>query len=258
MTVLMQEMTWEEFKNVKDEAIVILPVGSTEQHGPMLPLSVDTIISAGLAKMVAEEVNGVVAPAVCYGYKSAPLSGGGPLFPGTLDLNGETLIRLIYDILEELIRDGIKKIFVLNGHYENEAFLIEAIDLLSRKYEDVVFLESSWWDQVSPHVMDQVFDEVPFPGWALEHAAIAETSLTMFFRPELVHMEKFIEDEPVLELGYSIYPAAKCNVPRTGLLSTARSASAEKGKQMALDIANNYAKILKTVYSINPHSGGSI
>ena len=94
----------------------------------MLPLSVDAIISTGLAEMVAEKVDGIVAPPICYGYKSAPLSGGGPLFPGTLDLNGETLTSLVSDVCEELIRDGIKKIFILNGHFENEAFILEAVD----------------------------------------------------------------------------------------------------------------------------------
>ncbi|MCI7300806.1 MAG: creatininase [Clostridiales Family XIII bacterium] len=245
MSVFMQEMTWQDFQKKKEEAIVILPVGSTEQHGPMLPLSVDAIISTGLAEMVAEKVDGIVAPPICYGYKSAPLSGGGPLFPGTLDLNGETLTSLVFDVCEELIRDGIKKIFLLNGHFENEAFILEAVDLLSRTYKDVTFIESSWWDQISQPVMDQVFDEVEFPGWALEHAAIAETSLTLYFRPDLVHMDRFKEDDPAKELGYSIYPAERCQVPPTGLLATARTASAEKGELMARDIAENYANILK-------------
>ncbi len=245
MSVMMQEMSWQDFKEKKENAVVILPVGSTEQHGPMLPLSVDAILSTGLAKMIAEEIDGIVAPTINYGYKSAPLSGGGPLFPGTIDLNGTTLINLVSDVLEEFIFDGVKKLFVLNGHYENEAFIIEAIDLLSRKYPDVTFIESSWWDQVSDDVMDKVFDEVEFPGWALEHAAIAETSMTQYFRPDLVHMEKFVEDGVEEELGYAIYPASKCKVPETGLLATARSSSPEKGKWLCENIRDNYVKILK-------------
>lgn len=245
MNVRMQEMTWQEFEKAKDNNIVILPVGSTEQHGPHLPLSVDAIISTGLAEMIATKVGGVVAPTICYGYKSAPLSGGGPLFPGTLDLNGVTLINLVYDVLEELIRDGVKKIFVLNGHYENEAFILEAVDLLSRKYEEVKFIEASWWNQISEGVMAKIFDEVPFPGWALEHAAIAETSLTLHFKPELVHMDRLIEDGVDEELTYSIYPVPKEIVPVSGLLATARTASAEKGKIMAEDITEGYSKILK-------------
>lgn len=244
MTVRMTEMTWKEFEQAKEDAIVILPVGSTEQHGLHLPLSVDAIISTGLAEMAAQEVNGIVAPTICYGYKSAPLSGGGPLFPGTLDLNGVTLMNLASDVMEELIHDGIRKIFLLNGHFENEAFLLEAIDLLSRKYPEVTFVEGSWWDQISEEVMAKVFDEVEFPGWALEHAAIAETSLTMLFRPDLVHMERFVEDGVEEELNYNIYPATLCKVPATGPLATARSASLEKGKLLAQDITKGFVQVL--------------
>ena len=59
-TVFMQEMTWQEFNERKKESVVILPVGSTEQHGPMLPLSVDAIISTGLAEMIAEKIGGIL------------------------------------------------------------------------------------------------------------------------------------------------------------------------------------------------------
>jgi creatinine amidohydrolase len=244
MSVFLQEMTWQDFENKKNDSIIILPVGSTEQHGPMLPLGVDAIIATGLAQKVAESVGGIVAPTLNYGYKSAPLSGGGPLFPGTIDLNGTTLIDLVRDILEEFILDGVKRLFVLNGHYENEAFVLEAIDLVSRKYDDVTIIESSWWDQISQEVMDYVFDEVSFPGWALEHAAIAETSLVQYFKPELVRWERYVEDGVDEELTYQIYPAHKCNVPPTGLLSTAKSSSPEKGKRMVEDIVEKYVKIL--------------
>ena len=110
---IMQNITWKEFQqNINN--VLILPVGSTEQHGPHLPLSVDTVIAEKLALMLAEKVNGIVAPSLSYGYKSKPLSGGGPLFPGTIDLNGITLMNITEDLLEEFIKDGITKIFILN------------------------------------------------------------------------------------------------------------------------------------------------
>lgn len=245
MTVMMQEMTWQDFNKKKDDTIVFLPVGSTEQHGPMLPLSVDVIISSGLAQMIAEKIDGIVAPPIAYGYKSAPLSGGGPAFPGTIDMNAVTLMNQIEDILEELIRDGVKKIFILNGHFENEAFIRESMDLVSRRHEDVMLFESSWWDVISDDVMAKVFDEVEYPGIELEHAGILETSLTMYFRPELVHMDRFVEDGIDAYLPYGIYPASKCSVSETGLLTTARSSSEEKGKLLADDITDAYIKLIK-------------
>lgn len=245
MSVFMQEMTWQDFDEKRKDSIVILPVGSTEQHGPMLPLSVDAVISTGIAEMVAKKTGGMVAPCICYGYKSAPLSGGGPAFPGTIDLNGVTLMNLVEDVLEELIRDGIKRIFILNGHFENEAFILEAMDIVSRRHEDVTMIESSWWDQISNDVMDQVFDEVEYPGIELEHAGILETSLTLYFRPDLCHMDRFTEDGLDGLLGYSIYPPSRCEVTKTGLLTTARTSTAEKGRLLAEDITAHYVNILR-------------
>lgn len=246
-SVFMQEITWQDFNDKKDGSIVILPVGSTEQHGPMLPLSVDAIISTGLAEMIANKVNGIVAPCICYGYKSAPLSGGGPAFPGTIDMNGITLMNLVQDVLNELIRDEVKKIFIINGHYENEAFILEAMDLVSNNHQDVTMIESSWWDVMSDEVMAKVFDEVEYPGIELEHAGILETSLTLYLKPDLCHMDRFVEDGVDGTLGYKIYPPSKCEVTETGLLTTARTSTAEKGKLLADDITQAYTKILNQI-----------
>lgn len=228
---LMANMTWYEFNERKDKDVVILPVGSVEQHGPHLPLFTDTIISEGFAQLLGEKVNGIVMPSINYGYKSQPASGGGPLFPGTIDLNGTTLINLVKDIIEELIRDGVSKIAIVNSHFENQAFLLEAIDLVSKNMpKNTKIIMMSWWDLITQETIDKVFDEVEFPGWALEHAAITETSLILKFRPELVHMDRLI-DEKIEEVPtYQVYPIPKDLVPKSGLLSIGRTSSKEKGE----------------------------
>jgi creatinine amidohydrolase len=200
--------------------------------------------------MLAEKINGVVAPTVTYGYKSAPLSGGGPLCPGTMDLNGATLTALISDILEELIKDGAGKLLVLNGHFENESFVLEAVDLVSRQHNRVKIVEGNWWDQISEKTVADIFNEVPLPWWALEHAAVTETSLTLLFAPELVKMDRLVEDGVKLVLRYSVYPAPINVIPETGLLATARTSSAAKGKILAEDILEQYAKIATEEFSI--------
>lgn len=107
------EMTWEELRD-SIEKVAILPVGSLEQHGPHLPLGTDTIIGVGIAQAVAEEIDAVVFPPVAYGYRSNPFSGGGPLFPGTVDLTAVTVMDLIKDILGEIIADGFTKVLIVN------------------------------------------------------------------------------------------------------------------------------------------------
>lgn len=249
----MDQMTWVEYEASTTEKILILPVGSTEQHGPHLPLGVDTIIATEIASAIAEQIPAVIAPTLSYGYKSQPSSGGGPLFPGTIDLNGSTLINLTRDILDEFLEDGWTKIFIFNAHYENEAFLAEAADLLLRKqdteYPKIII--ANWWDNVSPEIVSQVFDEVEFRGWALEHAALAETSMMMYLAPELVREDLIpndrIENAPTIQQ----FPPSRTIVPASGCLNTARTSSSKKGQLIIDDAVNKIVTILAEEFSLH-------
>jgi len=242
----LQNITWKEFEQIKDKTTVILPVGSTEQHGYHLPLSTDVIISKGLALDLAAKIDGIVASPITYGYKSQPTSGGGPLFPGTIDLTGTTMINLIYDVLSEFARDGVKKIFIVNGHFENQPFIIEAMDMVTQKY-DIKIVLSSWWDNIPETLVNILFDEVPFTSWALEHAALTETSMIMYYKPELVHMERYVDEEPFTPGNYFLYPVHPGMTPSSGPLASARSSSFEKGKMLAEEIVNGFYNIFNSV-----------
>ncbi|MEG2789439.1 MAG: creatininase [Romboutsia sp.] len=243
---LMAEMTWYEFNERKDKDVVILPVGSVEQHGPHLPLFTDTIISEGFSNLLGDNIGGIVMPSINYGYKSQPASGGGPLFPGTIDLNGSTLVSLIMDILEELIRDGVKKIAIVNSHFENQAFLLEAIDLVSRTMpKGTKIIMMSWWDLITQETIHKVFDEIEFPGWALEHAAITETSLILKFAPNLVHMDRLIDEKIEKVPTYHVYPIPKDLVPESGLLAIGRTSSKEKGELIIDEALEKMIEIVK-------------
>lgn len=241
----MKNMTWKEYAS-RPEDILIIPIGSTEQHGPHLPLCVDTVLAEEFSLRIAGQIHGVVAPALNYGYKSKPFSGGGPLFPGTIDLNGLTLQLLIQDLIDEFVRDGFHRILLFNAHYENEPFIVEAMDLCSGKYGKQLRLWcTNWWDPLTDDVIDQVFDEVPFPGWALEHAAITETSLMMYFKPELVRYPLPAPAEPAKPAFCYKYPVEPGDIPSTGVLSTAASSSAAKGKLIADHAIKNIVNYLE-------------
>ncbi|WP_156291057.1 creatininase [Oceanobacillus salinisoli] len=249
---LIRNMTWQEYQSKVKDHILILPIGSTEQHGPHLPLGVDAIISENYGHAIARRVKAVIAPTITYGYKSQPASGGGPLFPGTVDLNGTTLTSLVYDVLKEFIEDGWKNILLMSGHYENDAFLAEACDLLLRnqKEEYPKILLSNWWDNISPELMPKIFDEVEFKGWAMEHAAITETSMMMYFAPELVH-EDLITDEGIDQPPtYQRFPPSKTFIPSSGCLYTGKSSSAEKGRLIVEDVTNNIVLFLKKEFTV--------
>ena len=135
---------------------------------------------------------------------------------------------------------GVQELYRFHGDVqehqrlvENEAFILEAIDLVSRKYPDVKILESNWWDVLPQEVIDRVFEDVEFPGCALEHAAVTETSLMMYLRPDLVREEYIPGDTDFTAIPYHKYPVVKGMVPDTGALASARGSSAEKGRLLA-------------------------
>jgi len=243
-------MTWQEYEKEVPNRVILLPVGSLEQHGPHLPLSVDIVIPTNFARMVDEEVGCVVLPTIAYGYKSQPTSGGGQLFPGTTSLDANTLINLVLDILRETYRHGGRKFVLINGHYENEAFIIEAVDLFLRSAQDVKILILSWWNLVSDDMVDYLFEGAGFPGWDTEHAAITETSLMLYFAPELVREDAIIDDQGDWKPAYAIFPPPSNIIPKSGVLYKATYGSKEKGEKLAKHVAEKCISIIKEEFQI--------
>lgn len=243
--MLVEHMTWEEYRDEVGRSIIILPVGSLEQHGPHLPLNVDVVIPTSLAKMVSQELDAMVLPPIAYGYKSHPTSGGGQLFPGTTSLDGTTLINLTLDILRETYRHGGRRFLILNGHYENIAFVNEAVELCVREVDDAKVVTLCWWDQVTDELTDEIFAEAGFPGWDTEHAAITETSLMQYFAPELVREDKIIDDQSERKPAYSIFPPPDDIVPKSGVLYKATYASREKGEKLAKQLVDTIVEIAR-------------
>lgn len=242
MSLMMNEISWVQYQEkIAQNQILIIPIGATEQHGPHLPLGVDAMLAESFAKKLAAKVGGLVAPTISYGYKSLPMSGGGPFFPGTIDLNGSTLIHLVQDIVVEFVKDGWKKIVLFNCHYENEAFVSEGANLAAKEWgnEDHRVFILNWWDNLDQHVVNQVFDEIPFPGWALEHAAISETSLMMYFYPHLVQEDKIPDDKVEEVLAFHSHPPLQGWVPDSGCLHTSRTSTARKGELIVENVLEN-------------------
>jgi creatinine amidohydrolase len=233
-TVRMAEMSWPEFaERAKHDPVVFVPCGAFEQHGPHLPLSVDILLPTGVCEAVAQRIQGMVAPALNYGYKSMPKTGGGPYFPGTLNLDGATLSASVRDIVRELYRHGIRKICFIVGHYENQWFVTEGIDLAMRELGPSALrvMRLEYWDFFPPELTDEVFPGT-HPGIELEHAAIMETSCMMHLHPELVRLDLIPDNPPADFPPYDVWPARKEWVPSSGALTSAKAATAEKGRLM--------------------------
>jgi creatinine amidohydrolase len=226
---------------------VFLPCGATEQHGPHLPLGTDHLLSAAVAESVAARIDGIVAPPLAYGYKSQPKCGGGQHFCGTTSLDAATLIGQVRDTVREFARHGVKNLVLCNGHYENQWFLTEGIDLAIRELganPPIKVMRMEYWDFFTTPTLDRIFPE-GFPGYALEHAAVLETSMMLHYHPDLVRLDLIPDDGPADFPPYDLYPPNTEWVPPSGVLSSAKAATKEKGGWMVEELTDRIAATLR-------------
>ena len=253
-TVFMSEMSWIEYRErvAADGGLVLLPAGALEQHGPHLPLGTDAILATEMARRAAERLDAVVAPALTYGYKSQPRTGGGNHFCGTTSLDGGTLAATVRDLLREFVRHGARRIAVIDGHYENQMFLTEGIDLAMRDAraagaEDLRVLKMRYCETIRPETLARIFPH-GFPGLDLEHAGVLETALMLHCFPERVDMAQVPNDPPAAPPPYDVYPTDTSWIPPTGVLSPAKAATAEIGRLLADECVDLVVRSLEAAF----------
>ncbi len=239
--VKIEQMKWKEYDARMRELqpVIFLPVGALEQHGPHLPMNCDEVIPREISEDVARNINGLVAPSLFYGYKSQPRVGGGNHFPGTTSLSAEAMIASVRDVITEFARHGARRIVLMDGHSENTMFIIEGIDLALKelfrdRITDMKILRIGYYEFTSAETEKIVWPD-GFPSWPLEHAGMMETSIMLYRHPELVDMSSLATDVPAEFPPYDVYPMSFENIPglpRSGALSSAKLATAEKGKLM--------------------------
>ena len=177
--LILQEMTWTDVRDyLKANDMVIIPLGSTEQHGPHMPLGTDYYEATEMSKMISARTGVIVAPVLLAGY-SEYHSG----FEGSLSLKPETMEQVLFETAERLIKYGFRRIMFFNYHGGNHVVESNAIHRINHTTEAVAVAVGfgapfqRWQDQV-----DGVFYD--------EHAGISETSMMLYLKPELVKMER--------------------------------------------------------------------
>jgi creatinine amidohydrolase len=179
--LLLEEMTREEARKTAPQALIVLPVGAVEQHGPHLPVGTDYFTVEHLARAAAAEaaqsIPVLVAPTLPFGSSHHHLP-----FGGTLSLSTETYFRVVFELCESLIIGGFRRIFVLNGHGGNNELIQLAIRDLALKHSCRLAASSYWnvaWDAL---VEAGAHQNGNLPG----HAGRFETSQLLALRPQLV------------------------------------------------------------------------
>jgi creatinine amidohydrolase len=177
-----EEYTREELQALAPEALVVLPVGAIEQHGPHLPVGVDTYavthIAHAAAALLNDQIPVLVAPTLPYGSSHHHLP-----FGGTLSISTETYLRTVGDLVESLIIGGFRRIFILNGHGgNNELIQLVARDMALRHPAHIA--AASYWSIAwEALIASNAQQQGGLPG----HAGIFETSLMLALHPTLIH-----------------------------------------------------------------------
>ena len=141
-----EKLTWPEINQaVQATKVVVVPIGSIEQHGPHLPLDVDVVCPVGVAhhaaRLIPDQV--LIMPPIIHGYTAHVMD-----FPGTINIHYEHFIRMVMDVGKSLAYHGFKKIILLNGHGSNWPNL----DLASRRINLETDAECSavcWWSLIT-------------------------------------------------------------------------------------------------------------
>jgi creatinine amidohydrolase len=253
---LMDDMTWPEVREAAEARLpALISIGSTEQHGPHLPLATDSLLPVGVALEAAKQIPMVIAPAVRYGARSRALSGGGETFPGTLSLRATTLLTLLSEVLVALRRSGFTRLVVQNWHYENAGVLWEACDLAVEAAPDlrVLLLENPMPDFSA----DELADLFPkgFPGWDVEHASIMETSLMLALYPDLVRTDRIVDDEARRHPSWDVVPAPDDFIPKTGVLWHPSESTVEIGRRFLDAAVARLVRAMRTEFPDLPGGG---
>ncbi len=249
----------------RDRAIAVLPVAATEQHGPHLPLSVDTDI-----------VNGVIAaalphiptdlPALFLPPQAIGFSPEHTRFPGTLTLKSDTLIRLWTEIGEGVAASGVRKLVLLNSHGGQ----VGALDLVARDLRARLgmLVYSINWFQLS--LVGEQGNDVNAMFSAEEHrfgihAGEIETSMMLALRPQAVRMDKaehFRSTSQDRAQGLETLGNGKSaklawmmqDLNAQGAAGNARAATAEKGRALLTAAGRALAKALTEIDRLPPNT----
>jgi creatinine amidohydrolase len=177
------DLRWPEFATLPANTVAVLPIAAIEQHGPHLPVGVDSFINQGVVARTLEVLPAdcpvLVLPTQCVALSVEHLR-----FPGTLTSRAETMLGLVTDIGASVARAGVKRLVIVNSHGGNVAML----DIAARRIRiesGILCLNAMWARMGKPEVIGPR-DELRFG----IHAGLSETALLLRLRPDTVDMTK--------------------------------------------------------------------
>jgi len=245
------EIEWRKLRadqlreKARQDAIVILPIGSIEQHGPHLPVEVDSTLGEAVGQRTAHAItasgqHALVLPMLWTGLSEHHMS-----FGGTITLSLATFSKVVEDICVSILRHGFKRIVLLNGHGGNENALRNITDELTPKLRAPLVQFTYWYAAAEP--IAEILETQP----VLSHACEAETSMMMALRPELVATDRIplakSNRTPGIEqfVGSGVYRWRSIGSrSASGVIGNPEAATREKGERLLEAISRTLAEKL--------------
>jgi creatinine amidohydrolase len=245
-----EEFTWPEIRDaVAQNRVAVLPVGTVEQHGPHLPLSTDVVTSTEMSRRAVERLSkeAVLMPSVYYSFNEHHMD-----FPGTIAIEGETIVRYVTDIGKSLAHHGFRKILLVNGHGSNVPFLDVAARNITNK-TDAICAMVSWWSLIPRELLKEL-RESEFPG-GMAHGCELETSVLLYLCGELVQFDKAKRDinfQPTEFFYWDLQSPSPVffqewfsRYSKTGTVGDPTKATKEKGEKFVSAVVERMVALLK-------------
>lgn len=240
--------TWLEIKDlVRKQPVVVLPVGSTEDHGHHLPLDVDTFLVSsvcdGAARLIPDEA--LLLPELPYGFEDHHMD-----FPGTITIRDDHLLDFVLDITRSVAHHGFRKILIVNGHGSN-ATILETAARRTVIETDVHCGMLNWWSMAQATLWDIGASDLQ------SHADEIETSVYRYLNDSAVQMDKAVREVklPVQKYYWRGWIRGKgasplrmmdqwSRISDTGVIGDATVATVEKGEQLFRAAAQELAGLI--------------
>jgi creatinine amidohydrolase len=231
-----QHYTWQEIPElVRRQPVVVLPVGSVEDHGLHLPLDVDNFIIGSIVEEAARRLDGemLLLPPVPYGFETHHMD-----LPGTIDIRMENMLNFVLDITRSVAHHGFKRILLADGHGSNMPIL----DLVARRtnLETDALCGAFIWPSLAKETIEQI-RESEKPG-GMAHACELETSVYLYLDPARVQMDKAKKEigiSPTRFIWMDLLMSSPLllmdrwtRFSKTGVAGDPTLATAEKGKKV--------------------------
>lgn len=248
-------LSWTDVQAMpdKENVVIIQPVGAIEQHGPHLPLVVDSAIGLAVLGQALHKLDPAIPaygmPSLYYGKSNEHWH-----FPGTITLSAQTLMATLTEIGESLYRSGFRKLVLLNSHGGQPQILEIVARDLHQGYADFSVFPFFTWK--APNLTNQLLTEREAQLGI--HAGDAETSLLLAILPDTVKMERAVAEYPpepagLLSLERKLpIPWVTRDLSKSGVIGDPTPATKEKGDRILDSLSDGWVQVIQEVYRFQP------